>query len=126
MPAHEFAYYGEWALVLEGWVSGGEPVSPASSEGIGQLRSQGAFARMPYWLPLLAEALMGDGQAEAARAVLDARGGLPRARRPLVAAGGHAVRAAWNRHRAAAPLRRAVGLAGEQSAGPSNRGAAPI
>jgi predicted ATPase len=69
---YEFAYYGEWAIVLDGWVSGGDQGVARIQEGIDRLRSQGAYARMPYWLSLLADLLLGCGRAEAARAVLDA------------------------------------------------------
>lgn len=69
---YEFAYYREWALILGGWASGGERGVARIRQGISRLRGQGAQARMPYWLSLLAEALVGCGRDEAARAVLDA------------------------------------------------------
>ena len=53
---HEFAYYGQWALVLDGWATGGPAGIAQIRLGIGQLRSQRAFTRMPYWLALLADA----------------------------------------------------------------------
>jgi DNA-binding SARP family transcriptional activator/tetratricopeptide (TPR) repeat protein len=67
-----FAYYREWGLVLQGWSVAGEPGLAQGRRGIGNLRAQGAFARMPYWLALLAELQAGTGRAEAARATLDA------------------------------------------------------
>jgi DNA-binding SARP family transcriptional activator/tetratricopeptide (TPR) repeat protein len=69
---YEFAYYGEWALILEGWAAGGDHGVSQIREGISRLRSQGANARMPYWMSLLAEALVGEGRREEACTVLDA------------------------------------------------------
>ncbi len=69
---HDIAYYGEWAVILEGWASGGESGAAGIRRGIDRLQAQGAYARMPYWLALLAETLTGCGRAGAARAVLDA------------------------------------------------------
>ncbi|NMH97926.1 ATP-binding protein [Pseudonocardia acidicola] len=69
---YEFAYYGEWAMIMEGWAAGGERGVTRIEEGIGRLRSRGAYARMPYWLSLLAQLLIGCGRPDAARAVLDA------------------------------------------------------
>ena len=43
-----------------------------AQRGIGNLKSEGAFARMPYWLSLLADLLARDGRPGAARATLDA------------------------------------------------------
>ena len=40
--------------------------------GIDNLRSEGSFARMPYWLSLLADLLARGGRPDAARATLDA------------------------------------------------------
>lgn len=67
---YDFAYYAEWGMVLGGWLSGGEDGVVLIERGIGRLRRQGAFARMPYWLGLLADATAPD--ASAARATLDA------------------------------------------------------
>jgi DNA-binding SARP family transcriptional activator len=69
---YEFAYYSEWARVLDGWACGGEQGVARIQEGIGRLRSLRAYARMPYWLSLLGEVLIGCRRTEAARAVLDA------------------------------------------------------
>jgi len=69
---YEFAYYGEWALILEGWATGGQRGVTLIRKGVTRLRAQGAYARMPYWLSLLAEALIDNGRADEARTVLDA------------------------------------------------------
>jgi len=69
---HGFAYYREWGLVLQGWSRADESGIALARQGIGNLRSQGAFARMPYWLSLLADLLARSGQHDAARATLDA------------------------------------------------------
>ncbi|MEV6880062.1 AAA family ATPase [Amycolatopsis sp. NPDC051128] len=63
-----FAYYREWALVLGGWTRGGAAGLAAAQEGVAHLKAEGAFARMPYWLTLVAEL----SAPEAARATLDA------------------------------------------------------
>ena len=68
---YEFAYYGEWALVLEGWARGGEAGLTQVRDGIARLRSLGSHARMPYWLCLLSSTLEGVGRREEAAAVLD-------------------------------------------------------
>ncbi|MDQ0379752.1 ATP-binding protein [Amycolatopsis thermophila] len=60
-----FAYYREWGLVLGGWRAGR---IDTARRGIDNLRAEGSFARMPYWLSLLAD-LSGP---ESARATLDA------------------------------------------------------
>ena len=57
---------------LEGWTVGGERGVSQIRLGIRSLRSQGAYARMPYWLSLLGDALSREGADEKARAVLDA------------------------------------------------------
>ena len=67
-----FAYYREWGLVLDGWSRAGDPGIDLARRGISNLKSEGAFARMPYWLSLLADLLARVGQASAARATLDA------------------------------------------------------
>jgi DNA-binding SARP family transcriptional activator/tetratricopeptide (TPR) repeat protein len=68
----DFTYYREWGLILQGWLTGGADGIAAARRGIASLTAQGAFARMPYWLSLLAELLAVDGADEAARATLDA------------------------------------------------------
>jgi tetratricopeptide (TPR) repeat protein len=69
---YDFAYYREWALVLDGWSHADEPGIDLARRGIGNLRSQGSFARMPYWLSLFAELSAQGGRGDAARATLDA------------------------------------------------------
>ena len=62
---YDFAYYREWALVLGGWLAGDRE---QALRGIGNLRAEGSFARMPYWLTLLSEV----SEPADARATLDA------------------------------------------------------
>ncbi len=69
---YHFAYYREWALILDGWSRPAASGLDLARQGIGNLRAAGAFARMPYWLTLLADLYGRDGQAGAARATLDA------------------------------------------------------
>ncbi len=68
---HAFAYYREWVLILDGWSRQDESGASLARRGISNLRSQGAFARMPYWLSLLADLAARTGAASA-RATLDA------------------------------------------------------
>ena len=67
-----FAYYREWALILDGW----SRMTPAGIEmarrGIANLRSEGSLTRMPYWLSLLADLSARCGRPGAARKALDA------------------------------------------------------
>ena len=67
-----FAYYRDWALVLDGWSRMDEPGIGLARRGISNLRSAGSFARMPYWLSLLADLLARNSRPAAARATLDA------------------------------------------------------
>ena len=67
-----FAYYREWALILDGWSRGGEPGIDLARRGLSNLKSEGAFARMPYWLSLLADLSARNDRRSAARAILDA------------------------------------------------------
>ena len=69
---HGFAYYREWALVLDGWSRPGASGLDLAQAGIGHLKSAGSFARMPYWLSLLADLWGRDGRPDAALATLDA------------------------------------------------------
>jgi DNA-binding SARP family transcriptional activator len=69
---YHFAYYREWALILDGWSRPAGSGLDLARQGIGNLRAAGAFARMPYWLTLLADLYARDGQAGPARATLDA------------------------------------------------------
>ena len=67
-----FAYYREWGLVLDGWSRADESGIDLARQGIDHLRSEGSFARMPYWLSLLADLLARNDRMDAARATLDA------------------------------------------------------
>jgi DNA-binding SARP family transcriptional activator/tetratricopeptide (TPR) repeat protein len=67
-----FAYYREWALILDGWSRTDGPGTDLAQRGIDNLRSEGAFARMPYWLSLSADLAMRNGSPDTARATLDA------------------------------------------------------
>src|SRR5580692_1214366 len=69
---HGFAYYREWALLLDGWSRPGASGLDLAQAGIGNLKSAGSFARMPYWLSLLADLWGRDGRPDAALATLDA------------------------------------------------------
>ena len=69
---YDLAYYREWALILDGWSRPGRRGTELAQQGIGNLRSQNSFARMPYWLSLLADLSARDGQPGAAQAALDA------------------------------------------------------
>jgi DNA-binding SARP family transcriptional activator len=67
-----FGYYRDWALILGGWSSPDGSGTALARRGIASLRAAGAFARMPYWLSLLAGLLIRDGDRDAARSALDA------------------------------------------------------
>ena len=69
---YDFAYYREWALILDGWSQAGTTGIELVQLGISNLKAEGAFARMPYWLSLLADLSARNGRAAAARATLDA------------------------------------------------------
>jgi DNA-binding SARP family transcriptional activator len=72
---YEFAYYREWALILDGWSAPDGEASRGTrlaELGIGNLKAQGAFARRPYWLSLLADLQAREGRPTAASATLDA------------------------------------------------------
>ncbi len=72
---YEFAYYREWALILDGWSAAGGRDGEGTrlaELGIGNLKAQGAFARRPYWLSLLADLQARQDRPAAARATLDA------------------------------------------------------
>jgi ATP/maltotriose-dependent transcriptional regulator MalT len=77
---YDFAYYREWALVLDGWSAAAGPGTDLAERGIDNLKSAGAFARMPYWLSLLADLSARKGRPAAARATLDAALAAGRAR----------------------------------------------
>jgi DNA-binding SARP family transcriptional activator/tetratricopeptide (TPR) repeat protein len=69
---YDFAYYREWGLILDGWSRADEQGMVLARQGIGNLRSAGSFARLPYWLSLLADLQARSGRIDAARATLDA------------------------------------------------------
>jgi len=72
---YEFGYYREWGLILDGWSATSDRDGRATrlaEEGVANLKAQGAFARRPYWLSLLADLLARQGRPTAARATLDA------------------------------------------------------
>jgi tetratricopeptide (TPR) repeat protein len=113
---HGFAYYREWATILDGWAHAGEGGVTSAQRGVAHLTAEGSFARMPYWLSLVADLLARTAQPEAARAALDAA---------VVAARAHddlwwlpnvlRMRAAYDDPpSAAARLRSAARLAAEQ------------
>jgi hypothetical protein len=69
---YSFSYYGQWGVVVDGWVRGGEAGVVRIQQGIDTLRLAGQNARMPYWLYLLADVMMQAGRTAAARGILDA------------------------------------------------------
>ena len=69
---YDFAYYREWGLILDGWSAADQSGIGLARRGIDNLKSQGSFARMPYWLSLLADLSARDNPPGAARAILDA------------------------------------------------------
>ena len=69
---YEFAYYREWAPILDGWSRTDGSGTGLARLGIANLKSEGSFARMPYWLSLLADLLARSGHPGEARAALDA------------------------------------------------------
>jgi tetratricopeptide (TPR) repeat protein len=69
---YSFSFYGEWGVVVDGWLRGGEAGLVRIQQGIDKLRSAGQYARMPYWLYLLADVMVQAGHTEAARGILDA------------------------------------------------------
>jgi DNA-binding SARP family transcriptional activator len=85
---YDFAYYREWGLILDGWRQGVgadhtrdvDAGIELAHRGIDNLKAQGSFARMPYWLSLLADLQLARGQPDAARATLDAAVVVARAR----------------------------------------------
>ena len=69
---YSFSFYDQWGVVIDGWVRGGEAGLVRIQQGIDKLRSAGQYARMPYWLYLLADVMVQAGHTEAARGILDA------------------------------------------------------
>ena len=60
---YSFGFYGEWGVVVDGWLKGGEAGAERIRKGIDTLRSAGQLARMPYWLYLLADVTARAGHA---------------------------------------------------------------
>jgi hypothetical protein len=50
----------------------GEPGIGLAQQGIANLKAEGAYARMPYWLSLLADLLASNDRPDAAQETLDA------------------------------------------------------
>jgi tetratricopeptide (TPR) repeat protein len=69
---YSFSFYGQWGVVVDGWVRGSEAGLVRIQQGIDKLRSAGQHARMPYWLCLLADVMVQAGRTAAARGILDA------------------------------------------------------
>lgn len=78
-----FAYYREWAMILDGWSRMDVRGLRLAQRGISNLRSAGSFARMPYWLSLLADIQARINRPDAARATLDAAIAAAEARKDL-------------------------------------------
>ena len=68
---HGFGYYREWGMVLDGWRRGGAEGIALARLGVDTLVADGALARMPYWLSLVADLLDTIGDRDGARATLD-------------------------------------------------------
>ena len=68
---YDFAYYPNWGPILTGWCTGGAAGAEQIQAGLARLRDQGALARQPYYLGLLADTLLRAGRTEAAGVVLD-------------------------------------------------------
>jgi hypothetical protein len=117
---HGFAYYREWVLILDGWSRADDSGTGLARRGIANLKSQGSFARMPYWLSLLADLSGRSSKTGDARATLDAAVVAARARDDLwwlpevmrMRAAYDQDKAAIARLRAAAQLATAHGSAG--------------
>jgi DNA-binding SARP family transcriptional activator/predicted ATPase len=70
-----FAYYREWGTIIQGWAASQDRPRESVTkirQGLANLRTLGAETRRPYYLSLLAEALVNAGQTDEARAVVDA------------------------------------------------------
>ena len=110
---YDFAYYREWGLILDGWSRAGGDGIGTVRRGIANLRAAGSFARMPYWLSLLADLYRerpGDARATLDAATVVARSRDDRWWLPEVMR----MRAAYDEPAAAAArLRAAAKLAGD-------------
>lgn len=67
-----FAYYREWAMILGAWCRRTGADVELAHRGVRRLKEQGSFARMPYWLSLLADLAGHNDLPDTARATLDA------------------------------------------------------
>lgn len=111
-----FGYYREWGLVLDGWCRGGTEGVDLARRGVANLVADGALARRPYWLSLLADLLDQTGDRDGARRALDEAAADARARDdvwwlPEVLR----MRAAYDEHDAAVVrLQEAADLAADQ------------
>src|SRR5262249_56057363 len=74
---------GGWGLGRGGWGGTGAGGIDLGRRGMGNLKAEGSFTRMPYWLSLLADLLARDSRPEAARATLDAAVAAAKARDDL-------------------------------------------
>jgi predicted ATPase len=72
---HDIAYYGEWGVIVGGWVQAqrGDLAGGLAriKRGLDALHLQNAALRLPYYLALLAETQLLAGRPGAARAALD-------------------------------------------------------
>jgi DNA-binding SARP family transcriptional activator/tetratricopeptide (TPR) repeat protein len=80
---YDFAYYGEWGLILDGWVQGGTRGLALARQGVEALTAAGSFTRMPYWLSIVADLAARTDRTEEAAATLDAALAAGRARDDL-------------------------------------------
>ena len=64
---YDFAYYREWGVVLSGWCMGGDAGAARIEQGLAALRAEGALARQPYYLSLLAEVRLDAGDRSGGR-----------------------------------------------------------
>ena len=73
-----FAYYREWGLILDGWSRPDESGIGLARQGIANLKTEGSFARRPYWLSLLADLLARHDRTGAAQQPLQLLASLSR------------------------------------------------
>jgi hypothetical protein len=69
---YRFAYYRNWALVLEGWSRGDGAGLELARRGVANLDAEGSRVRMPYWQSIVAVLCTATGRHDEARARLDA------------------------------------------------------
>jgi hypothetical protein len=65
-----YAYYLHWGEILAAWARPDRERIDRIRVALAALRRSGAYARQPYYLSLLADALHAEGQTARARAVL--------------------------------------------------------